>query len=52
MEIDSRNDPKICVIIPKEMKEELDRICKNEERNISWVVRNAIQEYIEWYNDR
>lgn len=49
MQVDSRNDPKICVIIPQEMKDDLDQICKNEERNLSWVIRRAIQDYIEWY---
>lgn len=44
----------IGVIIPDDMREKLEEICKEEDRNISWVVRKAIAEYIanrEFYNE-
>ena len=37
---------KICVILPDEMKEEVDRIAKKQDRNLSWIVRKAIEEYL------
>ena len=37
---------KICVILPDEMKEEIDRIAKEQDRNLSWIVRKAIEEYL------
>lgn len=37
---------KICVILPDEMKEEIDKVAKEQERNLSWVVRKAIEEYL------
>ena len=37
---------KICVILPDEMKEEIDRIAKKQDRNLSWIVRKAIEEYL------
>lgn len=37
---------RIGVIIPDEMKKALDQIAEEEERNISYVVRKAIQEYL------
>lgn len=37
----------ISVILPMEMIEELEKIMKEEERNMSWIVRKAIQEYID-----
>lgn len=41
---------KITVIIPDEMKQGLDDIAIKEERNLSWVVRKAIQEYLDKQN--
>lgn len=38
---------KITVIIPDEMKEKIEQIATQEERNISWVVRKSIQEYLD-----
>ena len=37
---------KLNVMIPEADKAELERIAQEEERNISWVTRKAIQEYI------
>ena len=37
---------KICVILPDETKEEIEKIAKEQERNLSWVVRKAIEEYL------
>ena len=37
----------INVRIPDEMKEELDKIAVEEERKVSWVVRKAIQQYLD-----
>lgn len=41
---------KITVIIPDEMKEKIEQIATQEERNISWVVRKSIQEYLDKQN--
>ena len=38
---------RIGVIIPDDMKEALDKIAAEEERNISYVVRKAIQEFLD-----
>ena len=37
----------ISVILPGEMISALEEIMKEEERNMSWIVRKAIQEYID-----
>lgn len=37
----------ISVVIPDEMRQELDKQAAALERNISWVVRKAIEEYLE-----
>ena len=37
---------KICVILPDEMKEEIDKVAKEQDRNLSWIVRKAIEEYL------
>ena len=37
---------KICVILPDEMKEEVDKVAKEQDRNLSWIVRKAIEEYL------
>jgi predicted transcriptional regulator len=37
---------KICVILPDEVKEEIDKVAKEQDRNLSWVVRKAIEEYL------
>ena len=37
---------KICVILPDDMKEDIDRVAKEQDRNLSWVVRKAIEEYL------
>jgi len=38
---------RITILIPEEDKEKLDAIAAEEERNLSWVVRKAIQQYLE-----
>lgn len=38
---------RINALIPEEDKIVLEKIAQEEERNLSWVVRKAIQEYIE-----
>ncbi len=38
---------KISVIIPDEMKAAMERAAAAEDRNISWIVRKAIEEYLE-----
>lgn len=38
---------RINALIPEEDKVVLEKIAQEEERNLSWVVRKAIQEYIE-----
>lgn len=37
---------KICVILPDEMKEEVDKVAKEQDRNLSWIVRKAIEAYL------
>jgi predicted transcriptional regulator len=37
---------KICVILPDEVKEEIDKVAKEQDRNLSWIVRKAIEEYL------
>lgn len=44
------NKPKnktISVIVSEEMRADLDRIAVQEERNLSWIVRKALQNYID-----
>lgn len=41
---------RITVIIPDEMKTAIDKIAKEEDRNLSWVVRKAIQDYLDRKN--
>lgn len=38
---------KLNVMIPEEDKRALEKIAQEEERNLSWTVRKAIQEYLE-----
>jgi len=42
----SKETRTISVIIPVEIKEALDDVAKKEERTLSWVVRKAIEEYL------
>lgn len=37
----------ISLAITEDMKEAIDKIAKKEERSSSWIVRKAIEEYIE-----
>ena len=37
----------ISVIIPIETRNKLNKIAKEEERNLSWIVRKAIQDYLD-----
>jgi len=37
----------ISVVIPVEMRNKLIAIAAEEERNLSWIVRKAIQDYID-----
>jgi predicted transcriptional regulator len=37
---------KISIILPDEDKNLIEKIAKSQERNLSWVVRKAIQDYI------
>ena len=37
----------ISVILSDEMRAELDKIAAEEERNLSWVVRKALQQFID-----
>jgi predicted transcriptional regulator len=34
------------------MKQELEEIAKAEERDVSWIIRKAIETYIENYKPR
>ena len=37
----------ISLAITEDMKEAIDKIAEKEERSSSWIVRKAIEEYIE-----
>lgn len=37
---------RICISIPKSLSDELDRFCADHDRNQSWVVKQALREYI------
>ena len=37
----------ISVVISVEMRNKLEAIAAEEERNLSWIVRKAIQDYID-----
>ena len=38
---------RITIIIPDETKVQLEQIAQDEDRNLSYVVRKAIQEYLD-----
>ena len=38
---------RITIIIPDETKNKLEQIAQDEDRNLSYVVRKAIQEYLD-----
>lgn len=38
---------KICVIIPDDMKEDIDMAAAEQDRKLSWVVRKALEEYLQ-----
>lgn len=38
---------RITILLPEENKEALEQIAQEEERNLSWVVRKAIQQYLD-----
>lgn len=42
---------KLNVLIPEEDKIALEKIAQEEERNLSWVTRKAIQEYLEKHKE-
>jgi len=41
----------ISLAITEDMKEAIDKIAEKEERSSSWIVRKAIEEYIERKQD-
>ena len=43
---------RINALIPEEDKIELEKIAQKEERNLSWTIRKAIQEYIENHKEK
>ena len=43
---------KLNAMVPEEDKIALEKIAQEEERNLSWVVRKAIQEYIENHKEK
>lgn len=51
MEKKSKNKT-ISVIVSDEMRAELEKIAAEEERNLSWVVRKALQQYIDGRQDK
>lgn len=40
----------IAFVVPLETKEKLQEIAKEEDRTLSWIIRQSIREYIEKYN--
>lgn len=43
---------KLNAMIPEEDKIALEKIAQEEERNLSWTVRKAIQEYLENHKEK
>lgn len=43
---------KICVIIPDDMKEQIEKVAAEQERNLSWVVRKSLENYIRGMEDK
>lgn len=43
---------RITILLPEENKEALEQIAQEEERNLSWVVRKAIQQYLDGKEDK
>lgn len=41
---------KITIAVSEEIKKQLTEIAERDDRNLSWVVRKALQEYIEKNN--
>ena len=37
----------LSVIVTKEMREQLEKVAKEEERTLSWIMRKAIQDYLD-----
>lgn len=37
----------ICVILDKELRDAVEAIAEKEERNLSYIVRKALQEYVD-----
>lgn len=40
------NDKPISLRIPIELKDELDLVAKHLDRSVSWVVKQAIRQYV------
>lgn len=38
---------RIGIIIPDEMRDQLEEIAQEQDRNLSWIVRKALQQYID-----
>ena len=43
---------KITIAISEEIKQQLAEIAEREERNLSWIVRKALQEYIDRVSEK
>ncbi len=41
----------ITVRLPKELEEKLEQLAKKEERSKSYIIRKALEEYLEDYED-
>ena len=37
---------RINIIVPDELRQEVEKVAAEQDRNISWVVRKAIEEYL------
>lgn len=37
---------RINIIVPDELRQEIEKVAAEQDRNISWVVRKAIEEYL------
>lgn len=37
----------ICVILDKELRDAVEEIAEKEDRNLSYIVRKALQEYVD-----
>jgi len=45
--VEKKEKTTICVILDKELRDAVEAIAKKEDRNLSYIVRKALQEYVD-----